>query len=424
VADLEALYAPRRPATPAYTAIPRNPPWLQFTGSPARFTPGGVTIADWGDSDLRAADHDTAGSVVTNAIRTAIKALPPNAAPNLIQVNGDLTGGGTTTDLRYGYQELRSFGLPFHDAAGDGETGHGAEPQDKYWTALFGDTHYAYTDGAAEVIETDSANGGLLASDPRQVPEQEQYAWLVSRLNASTSKDIILLTSTPPYDPHPIASSQFPDRYEAQMYEQLAAGYQRAHPRQHVILLSGHAPGLAEQVLNPNGAPGPGGLPNFTVADAGVPAYAAADQGGFYHYALFHVTPDGTIQFAFQPVLDNIAVTAPLPSLTPGARERLAATGTTPAGDDLAPLHVPVTNPASHQWSSSDPGVAAVDPSTGNVLARSPGTATISVLSGGVTGTVTVTVTRLPPLRFQNRLGLVVLPPPRLRSHSLAEPCE
>jgi hypothetical protein len=35
-----------------------------------------------------------------------------------------------------------------------------------------------------------------------------------------------------------------------------------------------------------------------------------------------------------------------------------------------------------------------VDPSTGNVLARSPGTATISVLSGGVTGTVTVTVSR------------------------------
>jgi hypothetical protein len=35
-----------------------------------------------------------------------------------------------------------------------------------------------------------------------------------------------------------------------------------------------------------------------------------------------------------------------------------------------------------------------VDPSTGQMFARSPGTATISVLSGGVTGTVTVTVTR------------------------------
>jgi Phosphodiester glycosidase/Bacterial Ig-like domain (group 2)/Calcineurin-like phosphoesterase len=394
VADLQALYSPRPPVTPTYTAIPHNPNWLQYTGSPARFAPGGVTIADFDDSHLQAADHNTTGSVVTNAINTAIKALPPNAAPNMIQVNGDLTDDGTIADLQYGYQELQSFGLPFHDAVGNHEIGQGAEPEDKYWTTLFGNTHYTYTDGAAEVIETDSANGGLLASDPYQVPMEEQYSWLVSQLNASTSKDIILLTHMPAYDPHPIANSQFADRYEAQMYEQLAADYQRTHPRQHVILLFGHARGVAEQVLDPAGNPTPSGVPNFTVADAGVPAYATADQGGFYNYALFHILPDGTIQFAFQPVLDSIAVTAPQPSLTTGAREQLTATGTTPTGDDLAALQVPIADPASHVWSSSDPRVAVVDPSTGQLFARSPGTATISVLSGGVTGTVTVTVTR------------------------------
>jgi hypothetical protein len=278
--------------------------------------------------------------------------------------------------------------------AGGGEAGQGAGPEGRDWATLFGHTHYAYTDGAAEVIETDSANGGLLASDRYQVPVREQYAWLVAQLNASTSKDIVLLTSRPAYDPHPAGRGQFSDRYEARMYEQLAADYQRSHPWQHVILLSGQARGLAEQVLDPDGTQDPGGLPNFTVADAGVRADAAASQGGFYNYALFHVLPDGTIQFAFQPVLDGITVTAPRPGLAPGARERLTATGTTPAGDDLAPLRVPVADPASHRWSSSDPAVAAVDPSTGNVLARSPGTATISVLSGGVTGSVTVTVSR------------------------------
>ena len=394
VADLEALYSPRTPATPSYTAIPQNPRWLQFTGSPAQFAPGGVTIADWDDSHLQAADHDTTGSVVTSAISTAIRALPPDAAPNMIQVNGDLTDDGTIADLQYGYQELQSFGLPFHDAVGNHEIGQGAEPEDQYWTTLFGNTHYTYTDGAAEVIETDSANGGLLASDPYQVPMEEQYAWLVAQLNASTSKDIILLTHMPAYDPHPVANSQFSDRYEAQMYEQLAEDYQRTHPWQHVILLFGHARGVAEQILDPQGNPDASGLPNFTVADAGVPAYATADQGGFYNYALFHILPDGTIQFAFQPVLDSIAVAAPQPSLKIGAREQLSATGTTPTGDDLAALQVPIADPASHVWSSSDPRVAVVDPSTGQVLARSPGTARISVLSGGVTGTVTVTITR------------------------------
>ncbi|HSZ39398.1 MAG TPA: Ig-like domain-containing protein [Trebonia sp.] len=101
----------------------------------------------------------------------------------------------------------------------------------------------------------------------------------------------------------------------------------------------------------------------------------------------------GPIQFAVQPVLASIAVTAPSPSLAAGGKEQLSATGTTPAGDTVAALQVPIADPASHQWSSSDSRVAEVDPETGELDARSPGTATISVLSGGVTGQVTITVT-------------------------------
>jgi uncharacterized protein YjdB len=53
---------------------------------------------------------------------------------------------------------------------------------------------------------------------------------------------------------------------------------------------------------------------------------------------------------------------------------------------------VPIADPALYQWSSSDSKVATVDPSTGIVTAQADGTATISVESGGVTGTTTVTV--------------------------------
>ncbi|MEY9928792.1 uncharacterized protein YjdB [Catenulispora sp. GP43] len=63
------------------------------------------------------------------------------------------------------------------------------------------------------------------------------------------------------------------------------------------------------------------------------------------------------------------------------------------APDDLPALSVPIADPASHVWQSSDPRVASVDPVTGAVHARRPGTATISVSSGGVGGSVTVTVT-------------------------------
>ena len=178
------------------------------------------------------------------------------------------------------------------------------------------------------------------------------------------------------------------------MYEQLFANYQASHPGTHVVLLNGQARGFAEQVLDPLGNSDPRGLPNFDVADSGVPAYAPVNQGGFYNYVLFHVLPDGTVQFAVQPVLDSIAVTAPsTATLSPGSTEQLTAVGTTPTGDNLTALRVPIAAPASHLWSSSDPRVASVNPSTGLVTARSAGTATISVLSGGVTGTDTVTVT-------------------------------
>lgn len=393
VADLQALYSPRPPVTPAYTPIPVNPRWLQYTSSPAQFAPGGVTVASFGDSHLTSTDEDTTGSVVTNAIAAAVKALPAKAAPNMVQSVGNLIDPGTVADAQYGQQVLESFGVPYHTAVGDSDIGQGANPENGNWTSVFGPTHYSYTDGGAEFIVDDSAWEGLLASDPYQAPDEEQYAWLVAQLNASTSKVIFVVTHASPYDPHPIANSQFTDRYEAQMYEQLFASYQASHPGTHVVLLNGQARGFAEQVLDPLGNSDPRGLPNFDVADSGVPAYAPVNQGGFYNYVLFHVLPDGTVQFAVQPVLSSTAVTAPAASaLSPGSTEQLTAVGTTPTGDNLAALQVPIAAPASHLWSSSDPRVAWVNPSTGVVTARSAGTATISVLSGGVTGTVTVTV--------------------------------
>jgi hypothetical protein len=324
---------------------------------------------------------------------TSLTAEQPGRGRLVVRAGRASAAVPLTVAVQYGQQVLQSFGLPYHTAVGDSDIGQGAYPENTNWTAVFGDTHYSYSDGDAEFIVDDSAWEGLLASDPYQVPDEEQYAWLVSQLSASTSKVIFVVTHASPYDPHPIANSQFTDRYEAQMYEQLLANYQASHPWAHVILLNGQARGVAEQVINPLGSPDPRGLPNFDVADAGVTPYAPTNQGGFYNFVLFHVLADGTVQFAVQPVLAGIAVTAPQASVAAGTREQLSATGTTPTGDDLTALQVPIADPASHQWSSSDPRVAAVNPQTGELYARSPGTATISVLSGGVTGTVTITVT-------------------------------
>jgi hypothetical protein len=68
-----------------------------------------------------------------------------------------------------------------------------------------------------------------------------------------------------------------------------------------------------------------------------------------------------------------------------------------PEGEPVGPgqgiPQLTVADPASHGWSSSDPRVASVNGDTGVVTARHAGTATISVESGGITASVTLTVT-------------------------------
>lgn len=395
VSDLEALYSPRPPVVTPYVPIPDNPAWLQYTEDPAQFQAGGTTIAALDDAHTHADDPGSTGSVVLRQDGEQLKALPQDeTGPLSLQTLGDMSDSGALANLTYVKSLLDGIGVRYHEAVGNHEITQGADPENKNWTSLFGATHYEYTQGAANVIVTDSAHIGLLASDPFQVPagDPPQYQWLVDQLTANTEPVVFVTTHVPAYDPHAVQNSQFADRWEARMYEALVARYQATHPQVHVILLFGHARGFAENLLDPQGNNVPDGLPNFVVADAGMPAYAPAGQGGFYNYGLFHVLPDGVVQFAVQPTLADLTVTAPSTTLTAGQTVQLTATGTSPTGDDLPALSVPIADPASHVWSSSNPDVAAVDPVTGEVHTHAAGTVTITCESDGVTGTVTLTV--------------------------------
>ena len=396
IADLEALYSPRPPATTSYVAIPKNPSWLQYEESSSDFSAGGNTILTGDDAHLLADDPGSASANVIAAIAKRLPTLAPQAQPDVVQAMGDMSDDGLLPDLQYAKSEIASLGVTYHDAVGNHEITQGGNAENANFTQVFGDTHYAYTDGAANVIVTDSAHGGLLASDAYQVPAvASQYPWLVQELSDNTSPVVVVATHEPAYDPHAAANSQFSDRWEAQMYMQLIWRYQQTHPTAHVVMLYGHARGFAEQILNPEGqVVGPGqGIPQLTVADLGMPAYAPADQGGFYHFALLHATARGDLQFTVEPVLASISIAAPTP-LTAGGEQTLTATGTTVGGDNNPAITLPIADPASHAWSSSDAKVASVDTDSGVVTAHRPGTATISVTSGGITASVTVTVSR------------------------------
>jgi len=396
VADLEALYSPRPTTASSYVAIPKNPSWLQFKESSSAFSKGGDTILTGDDAKLLASDPGSAAANVISAIGKRLPTLAPQAQPNDVQALGNVSGDGTLTDLNYAKSELASLGVPSsHDAVGDDETSSGADPQNGNFDQVFGDTHYSYTDGGANVIVTDSSDGGLTESDAYQAPDTEQWTWLAQELSANTSPVVVLATHEPAYNPGGTTNSEFADRWEAQMYVQLAENYQDTHPWAHVVDVYGGARGVAEQILDAQGQPvGPGqGIPQLTVADLGVAPYAASDEGGFYNFGLLHVTPNGDLQFTVEPVLSSISVSAPSATLATGASETVTATGTNVGGDDEPALTLPIADPASHVWSSADPRVASVDSDSGVVTAHRPGTATISVESGGVTASATLTVT-------------------------------
>jgi hypothetical protein len=381
--------------TPPYVAIPNNPSWLSYTEDETQFSQQGSTILTGDDAHLLASDPGSTASNVFGVIGDRLSTLPAQAKPSVAQFVGDMSDDGLAPDLAFAQSKMASLGIPYHDAVGNHEISQGAVPENGDFTADFGPTHYAYQAGAAQVIVTDNAHGGLLSSDKYQVPAEAQYPWLVNQLSDTSAPAVIVATHMPAYDPHAVADSQFTDRWEARMYLRLIQRYQQTHPDKHVIMLNGHARGFAEQILDPLGEQtdtAHGGIPQLTIADLGMPAYAPSNQGGFYNFGLLHVTPNGNVQFTVEPALASIAVTAPQPTLSVGGTETPAALGTQTSGDNLPVVTVPIADPASHVWSSSDPSVVSVDARTGAITARHSGSATISVHSGGVTGSVTITV--------------------------------
>jgi hypothetical protein len=396
VSGLQALYSPRPVVTPPYQAIPPNPSWLRFREDSAAFGRTGSTLLAGDDAHLVAADPGSASSHVLDAVKDRLPALAPQARPTQVQMLGDMADDGQPADLDFARSKIAALGAPYRDLVGNHEISQGALPENGDFAQVFGDTHYAYTAGPARVIVTDSAHGSLQSSDAFQVPAEAQYPWLVRQLTDAASPAVVVATHMPAYDPHAIADSQFSDRWEARMYLRLVQRYQQTHPGKHVIMVYGHARGFSEQVLDPEGrpaTPAAGGIPQLTIADLGMPAYAPSDEGGFYHFGLIHISPSGDVDFSVEPVLTGITVSVPSPAVTVGTTQAAAAVGAEVGGDNLPAATMPIADPASHVWTSSDPGVAAVDAVTGVVTAHHPGTATIDVTSGGVTGSAAVTVT-------------------------------
>ncbi|HEY2515827.1 MAG TPA: Ig-like domain-containing protein [Polyangiaceae bacterium] len=151
----------------------------------------------------------------------------------------------------------------------------------------------------------------------------------------------------------------------------------------------------------------------LTPAKGPLTSAATADAAGVgYATATVTATSDSvstSVQVGIgQPVVEAIMVGpvgappgAVLPPMPSGSTGTLAATPQYTDGSTS-----PALPAGSLKWTSSDSSVVAVDPNTGAVIANSFGTATITVTSGVLSGSVTLTVSKA-----TNLTGLAVSAP-------------
>lgn len=407
--------------TPYEPINPNNPSWLQYVQDASEFKPGGQTFVLGDDGHLVASNPTSASAInVRDMVRRTkgetyqtasgqtVAPLPEEARPEVAVSLGDISDTGLPEDLAFAKAVWEQFDVPLWDVVGNHEISQGAYPQNENFYDVFGqDTHFSFVQGDATFIGLDNSSGSIVNSDPFQVPAEPQYPWLVEQLDEADTPVVFVGLHWPAYDHAPSKTNQFTSRWEAEQFLQIIQNYRLAHPEKHVVVMYGHSRGFANQLTDPQGNPADAttGIPQFTIADIGTQPYVAPDRGGFFHFALFHVNADGTVQYTVEPMLQSVTIdqgtagddaAAPrTDTLVAGETKQFTATAVNTGGSDISnPPTMPVADPMSHVWASSDEQVATIDPVTGEVTAVRPGTTTISVTTGGITSSLELTVTQ------------------------------
>lgn len=417
-AGMDVSYDVGTPSQPVpYEPInPNNPSWLTYTQDASEFKPGGETFVLGDDGHLVAANPTSAsatnvadmvkrtkGEPYQTASGQTVAPLPDDARPEVAVSLGDISDTGRPEDLAFAKTVWEQFDVPLYDIVGNHEISQGAYPQNENFFDVFNqDTHFSFEQGAATFIGLDNSSGSIVASDPFQVPAEGQYPWFVQQLDAADTPVVVVGLHWPAYDHAPSKTNQFSSRWEAEQFLQIIQNYRLAHPDKRVVVMYGHSRGFANQLTDPQGNPADAttGIPQFTIADIGTQPYVAADQGGFFHFALFHFNDDGTVQYTVEPMLQSVTIdqgtagAAPrTDTLAAGQVKEYTATAVNTGGSDISnPPTMPVADPMSHVWRSSDDQVAMIDPVTGEVTAVAAGTTTISVTTGGITSSLELTV--------------------------------
>lgn len=333
--------------------------------------------------------------------------------PDFILVNGDFVDNNNPEDFALANGLLRDHvpaGLPVYWTPGNHEAGLSATGGLDAFLSLTGrPNRQVFDHKGTRFILLDSHTGDMRTSDWDQVPLLQ--AELAKAAKDPSVTGVLVSFHHPLQDPSGAGASQLSDQLEAGLFKRWLAEF-RERSGKPIALFNGHAHTAAVTRSD--------GVLEVNTPAVGKTPYSSPDQGGFFGWMRVGVDPRPARIRAGQPspetrdwlraesvpLIDGIDLSAP-GEVAVGASATLQATGITSEFG----LRFPLRFPASVTWSGS-PGLALTDspsateaarrhprtlavfdPTSTTLTAVRPGTVTVTVASGGLATSATLTLT-------------------------------
>lgn len=375
---------------------------------------GGLPERRWTFAVLSDLHVSAAAGLDSFSGRQAAVALGQAVAsdPDFLLINGDFVDNDNPADFELANGLLRDHvpdGLPVHWTPGNHEAGLSATGGLDAFLSLTGrPNRQVFDHKGVRFILLDSHTGDMRTSDWDQVPLLQ--AELAKAATDRSVTGVLVSFHHPLQDPSGAGASQLSDRLEAGLLHRWLADFRETSGKP-VALFTGHAHTASVSRAD--------GVLEVTTPAVGKTPYSSPDQGGFFGWMHVAVDPRPAriragqpspetrewLRAESRPLIDGIELSAP-GQLAVGASAQLSATGITGEFG----LRFPLRFPASVTWSGGsglvvatsasavreakqDPGTLAVlDVPAGTLTAVRSGSVTVTVASGGLTASQTVTL--------------------------------
>jgi hypothetical protein len=373
--------------------------------------PGGH---DWTFGTLSDIDFTTADPDLSQVATTAIHRIR-RTHPDLIVLNGDISGDDQPQDLANAREVLQNAGcdlipvgsepppgstpspngatIPCYYVPGnhEAESATGATQDLTNFTSEFGQPYRTFDHKGTRFILLASSLGTLRGTAWAQLPMFQQA--LHAAEHDPSVHNVVVFAHHPVQDPTPMGTSQLADPDEVALIEKMLTDF-RDSTGKGAAMIGSHAQVAAVQRIE--------GVPYTVLPPAGQDPSATPDQGGFTGWADWAVDPARAAAQQWLTVdlhafAQSVTLNAPA-SVAPGSSAPLSGSIVQPAGVSPGTRVVPLQYPMSVDWGGSGnlaigggPAaisdarqhgmVAILDPETRMLTGLRPGSVTVSVTS-------------------------------------------